>query len=72
MSATGDDRHAKVDQQDGGPGSHVENGGEENDVASGGVSQPARTHHDNTEDHTDSESPRHTRDTRDTDDDSPS
>lgn len=34
---------AKVDQQDGGPGSHTEDGGDTNDVASGGVSSQAES-----------------------------
>lgn len=43
MSTTDDGRRAKVDQQDGGPGSHSGDGsgGTENDVASGGVSEHA-------------------------------
>ncbi|RNI17961.1 hypothetical protein [Flexivirga caeni] len=42
MSTTNDGQRAKVDQPDGGPGSHpADGGGEENDVASGGVSERA-------------------------------
>ena len=43
MSTDDEGHRAKVDQQDGGPGSHTgdDSGGEENDVASGGVSESA-------------------------------
>lgn len=43
MSTDDDGHRARVDQQDGGPGSHTGNGsgGEENDVASGGISERA-------------------------------
>lgn len=35
------EHEAKVDQQDGGPGAQQEDGGDVNDVASGGVSEAA-------------------------------
>ncbi|GAB3493214.1 hypothetical protein [Flexivirga lutea] len=48
----GDTYRAKVDEQDGGPGSHDADGGDVNDVASGGVSQ-RRNEDDRTDDRTD-------------------
>lgn len=48
----GDTYRAKVDEQDGGPGSHHADGGDVNDVASGGVSR-RRNEDDRTDDRTD-------------------
>lgn len=52
MNTTNDGYGAKVDQQDGGPGSHTEedSGGTENDVASGGVSERAHDGDDTSRD----------------------
>lgn len=43
----------EVDEQDGGPGSHSEDGGAENDVASGGVSECRNEDDDQSDDHDD-------------------
>ncbi|GGB35581.1 hypothetical protein GCM10011492_27790 [Flexivirga endophytica] len=52
MNTTNEGQRAKVDQQDGGPGSHNEDdsGGAENDVASGGVSERAHDNDDTSHD----------------------